>query len=111
MCSFCRCSSSGRIAEAVGEMLLEDRLVRQRPHLGMDLHAARLRQEEGGSRAERDVLDVHQRQPVRAEVLQQAAGLPDGGRAALQRISAAGEVVVLQVDQEQGGVHHSIRWG
>ncbi len=39
----------GGIAEAVGEMLLEDRLVRQRLHLGMDQHAARTRQEEGRS--------------------------------------------------------------
>ncbi len=63
------------------------------------------------ARAERDVLDVHQGQRVQAEVLQQAAGLPDGVQAALQRVSAAGEIVVLQVDQEQGGVHHSFRLG
>src|SRR5262249_54970251 len=90
-----------RAAEAVREVLLQHALPGRRRDARVDLYALGVRDEEGGARPHRDVLHVEHGQSLRAERGEQAARA--GGRrlAADELHLAAGEVVVLDVDDQQ----------
>src|SRR5450759_1567202 len=75
----------------------------------MDVHALGIGQEKACSGPVGNVLDMHQRQPLHAKGLKQFCRLQARLGAALQLHLAAGEVVVLDVDDNQGWFHWRAR--
>jgi hypothetical protein len=94
-----------RAAEAVGEMLLQHGFSDARRHVGVDVHAIGIGQEKACAGPVGNVLDMHQRQPLHAKGLKQFCRLQARLGTALQLHLAAGEVVVLDVDDDQGWFH------
>src|SRR5574341_1625665 len=96
----------GGTAEAIREILLDHELAGLRLDRGMDLRALRARQEKSRSRAHREMAHVNHWLVLLAEARDDDGGFLAGCRGTFQLHRAAGEVVVLDVDDEQRGVGH-----
>jgi hypothetical protein len=93
------------VTKTTREILLDHRLAFVGCQREVDLGAGRAGQEEGCAGTHRQVLQVHHRPPVVAEAGEESRGLARGGLGARQRHRAPGEVVVLQVDDQQRSGH------
>ena len=93
------------VTEAVREILPQHRFAGMRRHAFVYLNSRRIRQEEARARPRRDVLDVNDRQGFLPECVEQLPGPGAGLRAADQFHGSAGEVVILNVDEQQCRSH------
>jgi hypothetical protein len=101
----CRSFEQVRLAEGVRMVLVNNRLALEVGNAVVNVGAAIAGDEEGGVGILRDVLDVDVMPAMLTEALQQGVGLLGGQERLDQFHFAAGEVVFLDVDEEQGCVH------
>ena len=95
------------LAKAVGKVLHDDFLMRQRRHGLVDVRAFRSRQEKGRGGLGRDVLDMDHWLSRRSEIGNHLLGHKTGLQAPVQFHATAGEVVVLDIDDEERAAHGS----
>jgi hypothetical protein len=94
-----------RFTEAVRKMLHDRRFAITGTHRGMNLGAHGTRKEEGSAGSLGKVLDVKHRQTELPEALYKRGRLADRSFRTNQLHGSAGEVVVLQVDQDKRSGH------
>ena len=92
------------LAEAVGEVLLDNSFSSHRLDARVDLRAGGIGQEDLRSWMDGKMLDMDDGLPGAAEGFKEATRLPAGFQAAMQLVFPAGEIVILDVNQYQGGL-------
>ena len=93
------------VPETVGKVFPEDGFSRAGSHAFVNLNSGCAGEEKRGSGACGDVLNVKNRESFFTEGLKQVSGLFGCGQAARQLHCAAGKIVVLDVNQQQGLFH------
>jgi hypothetical protein len=91
--------------KTVGEMLLKNLFACQRLQGAADLSSLSAGAQERGSGVDGDMLDMGDGTTAFSEVIKEAQGFLRGLQNACELHLAAGEVVVLKVDEQQTGFH------